>query len=257
MHQYMNGSESLFIPLWLTPGAEGVYLRSLNGADEMAVENTGTKNLLSLLESLMQPTATGNKVQATQIVTADRDRLLALLYISMYGTKVASTVTCMACSEKFDLDFSLDELLMHYQPAAASDNGRYQLEPGISFRLPNGEDEIYINEFAGPEAERQLLERCLLEGNAETDNEKVQLKMAELAPVLSMHMQAICPECSNSQQVMFDMQSFFLTKLKQERPGLIREIHNIASQYHWSQQEILNLPRNLRKQYAALIQPDS
>ena len=253
----MNGSGNLFIPLRLTPGVGGVYLRSLNGADEMAVENTGTKNLISFIESLMQPAATGNKINAAQIVTADRDRLLALLYISMYGTRIESTLSCTACRQKFDLDFSLDELLRHYQPAAVSANGQYEVEPGISFRLPNGEDEMMINAFTGAKAERQLLERCLLEGNVETDNEKVQLKMAEVAPVLSMEMQAICPECGNEQQVQFDMQSFFLTKLKQERPGLIREIHNIASQYHWSQQEILSLPRNLRKQYAALIQSDN
>lgn len=255
----MNGSDNLFIPLRLTPGAGGVYLRSLSGADEMSIENAGTKNLVNFLQLLMQPGATGNRIDAAQIVTADRDRLLALLYISLYGAKIESTVNCTACEEKFDLDFSLDELLRHYQPspAAVSENGRYQLEPGISFRLPNGEDEMFINGLLGAEAERQLLERCLLEGNAERDNEKVQLKMAELAPVLNMQMQAICPECSNTQQVQFDMQSFFLTKLKQERPVLIREIHNIASQYHWSHQEILNLPRNLRKQYAALIQPDN
>ena len=254
----MDRSDNLYIPLLLTPGARGVYLRSLTGADEISIENTGTKNLLNLLKSLIQPGITGDKPEAAQIVTSDRDRLLALLYISMYGDRVESTVNCTACAQKFDLDFSLKELLRHYQPIAAkSENGRYELEPGISFRLPNGEDEMFINELAGFEAERHLLERCLLEGNAETDNEKVQLKMAELAPVLSLEMQAICPECNNEQQDQFAMQSFFLTKLRQEKPVLIREIHNIASQYHWSHQEILNLPRNLRKQYAALIQPDN
>ena len=253
----MNRSGNLFIPLRLTPGAAGIYLRSLSGNDEMAVENTGTKNLIGLLESLMQPGITANKVNAAQIVTADRDRLLALLYIHTYGAKIESTVNCTACGQKFDLDFWLDELLRHYQLAAVSDNGQYEVEPGIRFRLPTGEDEIIINGLAEAEAERQLLERCLLQGNAETDNEKVQLKMAELAPVLSMQMQAICPECSNEQHVQFDMQSFFLTKLRQERPSLIREIHNIASHYHWSQQEILSLPRNLRKEYAALIELDN
>ena len=223
----------------------------------MSVENTGTQNLINLLESLMQPATTGTKIHAAKIVTADRDRLLALLYISLYGSKVESTVSCKECRQKFDLDFSLNELLKHYRPSTAlfSDNGEYQLESGISFRLPTGEDEVVINGFTGAEAEKKLLERCLLQGNAETDNEKVQLKMAELAPVLSMEMQALCPECGYEQQVQFDMQSFFLTKLKQEKVVLVREVHNIASQYHWSHQEILDLPRSLRKQYAALIEP--
>jgi len=255
----MNRTGNLFILLQLTPGAEGVYLRGLCRADEMKVENTDTKNLITLLESLLQPAITGNNVQAAKIVTADRDRLLAALYISLYGAKVESTVNCEECRQKFDLDFSLNEIIRHYQPSAASvsNDGKYQIEPGICFRLPTGEDEILISGFSGVEAERRLFERCLLNGNPETDNEKVQSKMAELAPVLSMNMQAICPECSHEQQVQFDIQSFFLTKLKQERPALIREIHSIASQYHWSQQEILDLPRNLRKQYAALIQSEN
>ncbi|MEX2565514.1 MAG: hypothetical protein WD431_06200 [Cyclobacteriaceae bacterium] len=254
----MNSSSNLFFQLQLTPGAQGVYLRSLCGADEIGIEDSDTHNLIGLLDSLMHSGTSGNKIHAAQIVTAERDRILALLYISIYGEKIASTILCSACGQKFDLDFSLRELLNHYQPTVSvSDNGKFQLEPGISFRLPNGEDELGIQGLSGEEAEKQLFERCLLDGNFDTDNEKVQLKMAELAPVLSMEMQAVCPECSHTQQMQFDMQSFFLTKLKQERPLLIREIHHIASRYGWSQHEILNLPRNLRKQYAALIQSEN
>ena len=256
----MNGSDNLFIPLRFTPGAEGIYLRSLTGADEITIENTGTKELIRLLNSLIQPATThNNKVDATKIVTSDRDRLLARLYIAMYSSKIESTVSCKECGEKYDLDFSLDELLKHYQPSTAPmpDGGNYEIEPGICFRLPNGEDELSINGYKGAKAERQLFERCLLEGNPETDSEKVQKKMEELAPVLCMDMQTICPECDRTQDVQFDMQSFFLAKLKQGRRGLLREIHNIASQYHWSHQEILDLPRDLRKQYAALVQPEN
>ena len=254
----MSSPDNLFFQLHLTQGAEGVYMRSLNGADEMAIENTGTQNLIALLESLLHSGKSVNKTHAAQIVTAERDRILASLYISMYGEKVESTVNCIACGEKFDLDFSLNELLRHYQPATEiSENGRYQLEPGISFRLPTGEDELCINGHSGMEAARLLLDRCLIEGNTEKDSERVQSKMSEIAPVLSLEMQSVCPECGHEQQVHFDIQSFFLTKLKQERSQLFREIHHIASQYHWSHEEILTLPRNLRKRYAALIQPDN
>lgn len=249
----------LYIPLGLTPGIDAVYLRSLCGTDELAVEKTDTKNLIQFLDSLMMKGAMGNHVNAGQIVTADRDRILAALYISIYGSKVESTLSCQNCGQKFDLDFSLEDLLNHYQfvPEQVPENGTYRLEPGICFRLPNGEDEILINGLSKQDAEKILIDRCLLEGNPETDKEIVQLKMEELAPVLNLEMQAICPECSHAQKVQFDMQSFFLLKLMQERRLLINEIHCIASHYHWSQKEILDLPRNLRKQYMALIQSGS
>jgi len=239
----------------MTPGAEGVYLRNLNGADELALENGSTKSLVALLEALKQGAYPDNDLRAAQIVTADRDRLLAMLYISLYGPRVESTISCQVCGQKFDLDFSLEELLKHLHPLSeVPEDGTYSIEPGISFRLPTGEDEILIAAAARDEQEKLLLERCLVEGNPGSDNEKVQLKMAEVAPVLSMEMEAVCPECGHSQQVHFDMQSFFLARLKQEKPLLLHEVHLVASHYHWSHKEILELPRRLRKQYVALIQ---
>ena len=83
----------LFIPLLLTPGADAVWLRTLCGNDELAIEDTDTKNLLYFLESLIRKNAAGNTPGAAKIVTADRDRLLAFLYISLYGIKVESTVS--------------------------------------------------------------------------------------------------------------------------------------------------------------------
>jgi Cft2 family RNA processing exonuclease len=71
---------------------------------------------------------------------------------------------------------------------------------------------------------------------------------------MNLEMQAICPECAREQNVRFDMQTFLLVRLKKERPRLLYEIHRIASSYHWSQQEILQLPRTLRKQYVELIE---
>lgn len=236
-----------------------VCIRNVCGTDELAIENTSIQTLLGFLESLLHRSTADNKIHAAQIVVSDRDRLLALLYISMYGDKIESTLHCRNCGQKFDLDFSLRELLTHYYtvPASISDNGRFEVEPGISFRLPTGEDEILATGSSIKQAEQLLLERCLLDGNIAADSEKVQSKMAALAPVLNLKMEAHCPECEHSQEVQFDMQSFFLAKIKQERPLLIREIHSIASQYHWSQQEILELPRKIRKQYAALIESDN
>ena len=252
----MNGAYASFFPLRLTPGADGIFLRNLCGADELAVEDTGTRSLVAFLELLMQDDPPVNKVRAAEIVTSDRDRLLARLYMSLYGPKVESTIHCQNCNEKFDLDFSLEDLLKHYQiqPVEVSSRGNYELEPGIIFRLPTGEDEMHITAATKDDREKLLLERCLVEGNPDLNSEKVQLKMAELAPVLSMEMEAVCPECKHSQTVHFDIQSFLLTKIKQERPLLLREVHLIASYYHWSHREILELPRNLRKHYAALIQ---
>ncbi len=248
----MNG---LFIPFHFTPGAKGIYLRALTGADELSVGTINTASVLSLLRLLSQNGNNGEEIDTGSIVTADRDRVIAQLYRSLYGAKIASTLECDGCGQKFDFDFSLDDLLAHFHPGQVliPDDGMYEPEPGIRFRLPTGEDELAVQGLDGAIAENMLLERCLAVGEPETNGKNIQLKMAELAPVLSQEIQAVCPECNRVQQVLFDMQSFFMLRLTGERRNLLEEVHLIASHYHWSHREILELPRSERKSYAALI----
>ncbi|MEI6682110.1 MAG: hypothetical protein WCO44_05760 [Bacteroidota bacterium] len=246
---------SLFIPFYFTPGARGITMRELTGADESSAGENNTAGVLSLLEPLIIKETAPEGFHANRIVTADRDRLIARLYISLYGTKIASTLACEGCQEKFDLDFSLDDLLAHFHPGQVQipEDGIYEAGPGIRFRLPAGADELATSGYDAKTAEKMMLERCLISGDPETDGKTVQLKMADIAPLLSQEMNAVCPECSQVQKVLFDMQSFFMTRFLRERQDLEEEVHLIASRYHWSHQEIVSLPRSLRKKYAALI----
>lgn len=249
----------LFVPLMITPGITGIYLNDPCGTDEIAVEETNTRTALALIKGLLRSERnqlTNSNINVAQIVTADRDRILAQIYTAIYGPKIRSELDCENCEKRFDLDFSLADLLNHYpltNPVLLPD-GSFEIEPGTSFRFPTGEDELLVDEFSVEDGEDFLMSRCLVKGDLERDSQRVQQKMSEMAPVLNIEMQAACPECGHTQEVQFDIQSFLLTKLKHDRPGLIREIHSIAINYHWAPDSILALPRNLRKQYVALIE---
>jgi hypothetical protein len=251
----------IFVPLRLTKGVRGVYLNPLRGADEMLVEDLSTRTALLLLQHILQrvsPAEAAATFGVADIVTADRDRIFAALFMSMYGNKIESTINCRHCSAAFDLDFSLLALLHHYQltEAVAGNDGIFDIDNKASFRLPTGADELLLSEIPETTAEDFLLSRCLVKGDLEKMGALVQEKMAEIAPVLNLAMQAHCPECGLDQEVHFDIQNFFLTRLKQEYPQLIREVHRIAKGYHWSADAILNLPRDLRKRYATLIESE-
>ncbi|MBO9564968.1 MAG: hypothetical protein J7621_19485 [Niastella sp.] len=251
---------NIFVPLQLTHNASGIYLHPLRGADEMLVEDVSTRTALLLLENIVHrvnPEVATGTFKVADIVTADRDRIFAALYLSMYGNTIQSTLTCRHCGSPFDLDFSLSSLLDHYQlSAAGSSEGVYEIDQDGRFRLPTGADELLLTEFSETTAEDFLLSRCLIKGDITKIGGLVQEKMAEIAPVLNLAMQAHCPECGTNQEVHFDIQTFFLTRLKQEYPQLIREVHRIAGKYHWSADTILNLPRHLRKQYVVLIESE-
>jgi hypothetical protein len=251
----------MFVPLRMTLGIAGIHLKPVCGKDEIVVEDISTRTALALLDGLVIPQpgeGRPDKFSAASITTADRDRILAWLYISIYGPKIESTITCEACEQPFDLDFLLTDLLSYYrlEPGTRSEDDTYQIETGSVFRLPTGEDELMLAEVAETDAESFLMTRCLLKGEPEKDRANVLAKMEEIAPVLNIEMEATCPECGHVHQVQFDIQSFLLTRLKQQRPHLIQEIHSIAMNYHWSQESILALPRTLRTQYASLIEAE-
>jgi hypothetical protein len=260
----------LFVPLYLTPRCTGIYLHPVRGIDEISIEKTDTATALQLLDSMIDKNnssaihnsgintsvVNSSAISASSIVTADRDRVLAMVYNQLYGPKIESTVSCKHCKEKFDVDFSLTTLLaqLHPETKPVPENGVYEMAGGIAYRLPTGEDEMIAMSAIGKDPVQALLHQCLMAGSEIVQPGVVEEQMAAIAPVLNLEMQAVCPECGKEQKVRFDMQSFLLLRLKKERPRLLYEIHRIAHSYYWSHQEILELPRSLRKQYVDLIE---
>lgn len=249
------------IPVQFTPGIRRVFLKPLRGQEELAVSGPGIREAIHLLNLLME-TEEIARVSAEKIATADRDRLFAAVYKSTYGPSIGSTVNCRACRERFDIDFSLDDLNNHLggktngATAEQLEDGTYRLPSGCRFRLPVGEDELAAADAPAERAVEILLERCILKGDPVEHAEPVQEAMEQLAPVWQMELQAVCPECGAEQLFRFDMQSFLLNRLKNDRNRTSWEIHRLAAAYRWSHREILDLPRSLRQMYVQYIEAD-
>ncbi|ULQ53228.1 hypothetical protein [Flavihumibacter fluvii] len=246
----------LYIPLFLTPGLPGIYLQAIRGAEELQVDQADTTAAVELIQSMLDQQGAAENIRASAIVTADRDRVMAAVYRQLYGPRIESSVTCRHCHEKFDLDFSLDALLEQYKPeeTAVRDDGIYETAEGVCFRLPTGDDELLAMSAKGMDPVQALLNQCLVGVNVANQPSAIEEKMAALAPVLNLEMQAVCPECHQQQAVRFDMQTFLLMRIKKERPRLLYEVHRIAMAYHWPHADILQLPRMLRRQYVSLIE---
>ncbi len=232
-------------------------LNELCGTDEMALDQADTENAIRLLDRLIKVNGAmgSDALRAGRIITADRDRVLAHLYVMVYGPRVESTVHCQFCEARLALDFSLPDLQEHLQSGQTEadvermEDGSFTLATGPQFRLPTGDDELAVAAFPAEQAAELLLRRCLLAGDPASAGEQVQEAMAQIAPVLQTEMQAFCPECGKEQALYFDVQSFFLGRLLKDQKQVIREVHRLASVYHWSSTEILSLPRRLRRMY--------
>ncbi|HVR19048.1 MAG TPA: hypothetical protein VMS65_05115, partial [Polyangiaceae bacterium] len=172
-------------------------------------------------------------------------------------------VSCKGCGEAFAVDFSLDALIASLsgggateRPAGPDAGGVYSFADGRRFRLPSAEDERVVRALPASEAAAELLRRCLVGSEASGDIEWIHAAMAAVGPVVDLELPTRCALCTTPQTVHFDVVAFFLASLARERAFLVREVHRIASAYHWSHDEILRLSRSERRAYVALLEAD-
>nr|HEX4314502.1 hypothetical protein [Kofleriaceae bacterium] len=245
------------VDLAIVPG--WVSLRELAGIDEEWLSGRGTAVGIDLLDRLLVPTsgAAVGPGGACTLTAADRDALLAAVYVSAFGARVQASPTCSACGARFDVDFEVPALAASVRarrtPLPCRD-GVYTLRDGLAFRLPTGSDELAVTGVHDPDAaERALLERCLVAGDAERDGAAVIAAMEQVAPTLDVDLDARCPECEAPHPVRFDIVDYLLGALAGERTRFLAEVHQLAATYHWGLDEILGLRRSARRTLASMI----
>jgi hypothetical protein len=244
------------------PGS--VFLRELRGEDEESVGATDSEAAIALLDRLLvdQAGAVVGPGRACELTIADRDQLLANAQLVELGVRIDSTLRCAACERPFDIDFDLVALLdtMRREVPAGKpvreNSGIYRLADGRRFRLPSGVDERAVASLDPADAERALLERCLIEGSVGDDADGLSDAMRAAGPLLDLEVGTTCAECGHPQTVQFDLQHYFLSEIVDDRQQRAREIHQIAMAYRWTLSEILSLPRATRRLYVDLIERD-
>ncbi|MCB0628731.1 MAG: hypothetical protein R2824_25555 [Saprospiraceae bacterium] len=248
-------------PLHFTPVGKWACLRELCGQDLLSIHHTGTIDAIRLLDGLLVEggeTGIGTGMAAA-IATADRDQLLMAIYKQAFGDRVETTISCEVCGEPMDLSFTLDDLFHHLRAkdkavtVRSNEDGTFRLPEGCRFRMPTGEDERLVRGMPPDQAEQLLMERCLLEGDPDKHKVSVQQAMDQIAPVFETSLLVNCPECGHSQQLYFDLQTYLLANLELEKEQLPLEVHRLTMAYGWSHQEIMSLPRSLRRRYLSLI----
>jgi hypothetical protein len=234
-----------------------VYLREMNGSDEKEVTDCTSYSALKLVSNLITlPEKNGEAVAAGQLPLSDRDYLLYLTYKNTYGGRISSSIKCADCGKPYDIDFSLDDFVVDRRKTIAYgvhvDESGYFLLDDMKIRLPRGEDELAVAAFPSELIGNALLSRCV-PNFSQSDTERIGRVMEEAGPILSSDFPVQCPECGSEQLTRFDMQSYVLTQIMNDRGKLISEIHAIALAYGWPLVDILLLPRSERKTFARLI----
>ena len=191
-----------------------------------------------------------------------RDRCLLALREETFGPEINGVAHCPECGEAVEMQFTVADIRLPAADAAetlALDRDGY----AVRFHLPTSEDLLSL-ELAGVEDDSLVLERCVSDATRDGEaitagelpeevREAVAETMAASDPQAQVEISLECPACGKSWLEMFDIESFFWNELQPWAARMLREIHELASAYGWSQREILALSPLRRSVYLNLI----
>lgn len=262
-----------------------VSLREPCGADEIAVDGVDTRCAVALLARLLESAGS----LAPDLAASDRDALLAALHRRCWGDRIVTTLTCSRCEQLFDLSFELSAVQRHLasptSPWQPDGRGRIVHENGVVLNVPRLAQELQAAALGPRSGAEQLAESCgalsremskAVSGCTDSDvhetkdaraagpeaaSDALQATALEAAsdalqaaaPLIDLELAARCADCGHEQSAHFDLQSFLLQRLINERENLLAEVHLLASTYGWSLSEILSLARSTRRQLANAI----
>jgi hypothetical protein len=197
---------------------------------------------------------------AGDLPVADFDALVCRIRASLLGDRVLAEVHCANpdCGEKIDIDFRLSDYLSHHAPRPARGAAADPARPGwhrldddeaIRFRLP-GIADLAAGEQARDPA-RALALRCLDPVDAPAPlRRRAERAMATMAPMLAGPVQGACAECARPIAVHFAARTYCMQELCDRARFVFDDVDAIATRYHWSEAEILDLPASRRGRYA-------
>ncbi|HEY5957352.1 MAG TPA: hypothetical protein VIV60_12390 [Polyangiaceae bacterium] len=202
------------------------------------------------------------------LVVGDREALLLHLQRMSSGDRFSCVLTCPQCRDRMDFELELRTLLLppyehaqssHLASIADGEGKSYE----VQFRLPTGADQEFVAALALQDcaaAARVLLERCIevIDNGATTgvpDAVTAGLPnlMAKLDPQAELILHVHCPSCETQFDTQFDASRVVHATMDQALLLLLRDVHRLASYYHWTEAEILALSAEKRRIYCDLI----
>jgi hypothetical protein len=197
-----------------------------------------------------------------ELLVQDREYLLIRLRAMLTGPRMWVRLGCPSCAEEMELELALDELPVTRRPARAR---YYPFDGGVELRLPNGGDQEWAaaSGLVGKaELRARLLARCARPtararaAAARLDArraERIEERMRELAPDVTPELDAACPHCASPLTSEIDLPFVILSEIGAAMRRIEEDVHLLAWNYHWSEGEILRLPRPRRDAYLRLV----
>jgi hypothetical protein len=225
---------------------------------EAAAEDGCTADKVTAMLACALATLAGqepDRLLVATLVVGDRQFLMRQLSALLDDSPRWLTASCTACQTRFDLSYRPSTLPVKHAGEGFPERSVQIGDDCYRLRLPTGADQAGLDLGKGPdEQQRELLARLLqpaadVSTLSRQDIEKLDQTLEAMAPEVALQLLAACPQCQAENTVGVDPYQ----SLDCSADALLGEIHRLASTYHWSQRDILELPRRRRHHYLQLI----
>jgi len=169
------------------------------------------------------------------------------------------------CGQESEFELTVDQIVS--MSNELRERQTMQAEIGgveVVLRRPTGVDQSeWLSQPAALECEamlRAIFVRPSLDEVLETgvSLDSIALAIDEVMdtfdPLPGLHLSVVCPHCGTSADVSPDLVGPALERLSRAQQAVIGDVHRIASRYHWSERQILELPEWRRQSYLQLIE---
>jgi hypothetical protein len=212
-----------------------------------------------------------DKAFFSDLTVGKRTEYLIIIAFSENSSDLIVHLSCLnnSCHNQMEVGISVEFLkeLQH----RADHTGIFGVRIGdetISIRKPKGSDqcEWVRRSFADQDDAKKAMIMTLISDNEGTCNlrqlfpgdliKTIENAMEDFDPLVNFSLLARCPYCQNEGNYDIDLQRLSLQKLHESQLQMLRDVHRLASKYHWNEQEILNLPFWRRSYYISLIEDE-
>ena len=186
-----------------------------------------------------------------------RDAHLLRLRERLFGGRVVATITCSACGDRVELQFSCADLRHDRDPEVV---GAHVSAPRV--RPVTTADLAAVSACATQEQARAALARRCLLTTRDEDEEMMSEEMVRTIgeeleradPDAACVLESTCPSCGVTAEYEFDVAQFLWAELEAEAMRLLRDVHVLARAYGWREDAILAMHPLRRRAYLELVQ---
>lgn len=201
----------------------------------------------------------GEPLDAGALPVGDVDAIVVELRRAVLGDQLIAEGRCGACEARIDIAFSLAAYMEHRRPRPSRAAGR--AEPpwwrlhryALTFRAPTATEVLETAADGGADPAAALADRCMRGELSARARRAAERALAVVAPTLRSEVTGTCPECEADVPLDVDARELCLAELRFLGGAVLEDVHLLASEYHWGESEILQLPSSRRAAYAEYV----